>query len=69
MSGSRPPPVIPPEYHSAVRIDTVDITRPLLAVAALCVVLAFLFRRSLPAWARWVLLALGAILTAGAFLL
>lgn len=69
MSGSRPPPVIPPEYHSAVRIDTVDITWPLLAVAALCVVLAFLFRRTLPAWARWALLALGAILTVGAFLL
>ena len=61
--------MIPPEYHSAVWVDTVDITRPLLAVTALCVVLAFLVRRTLPAWARWVLLALGAILTVGAFLL
>ncbi|MFC5847070.1 hypothetical protein [Deinococcus petrolearius] len=52
-----------------MRIDTVDITRPLLAVAALCFVLAFLFRRTLPAWARWVLLALGAILIVGVFVL
>lgn len=40
-----------------------------VAVGLVCLLLAFLFRRTLPAWAHLALLALGAALIVGGFLL
>ena len=60
MSGSRTVPVV---------IVNTDHTFPWrVGAGLLCLLLASLFRRTLPTWAHRVLLALGAVLILGGFL-
>lgn len=61
MSGSRTVPVV---------IVSADHSFPWrVGAGVVCLLLAFLFRRTLPAWAHLALLALGAALLLGGFLL
>lgn len=60
MSGSRTVPVV---------IVNVDHSFPWrVGAGVVCLLLAFLFRRALPSWARWALLTLGVALIVGGLL-
>lgn len=61
MSGSRTIPVV------IVNVDYSFLWG--MGAGVVCLLLAFLFRRTLPAWARWGLLTFGAALIVGGFLL